>query len=70
MKKAMITLFALTLFAVSAGAEEVKVCEGTGPDPHLSNCGAGTNFFQRMKDGYHLVSVVFANGKFYFYLAK
>jgi len=70
MKKVFATILALASLTTSALAAEVKVCSGTDADPIFASCGPGVSFSQRIDSGFRLVSVLFANGKFYFYLSK
>ena len=78
MKKVMLTLFTLFTFVGAAVAQEIIVCESVVPIiPKEAICtGVGSNpnypagIFAKYQDSeIHLVSVVFANGKFYSYFA-
>jgi hypothetical protein len=70
MKKVFMTILVLASLTSSALAAEVKVCSGTDADPIFASCGPGITFTQRLEAGYRLASVLFANGKFHFYLSK
>ena len=72
MKKAVAILLAIVAFSASAAfANEVLVFNGTLPDPkHSIGTRDFPSFTKAMATGYRLVSVVYAEGQFYFYLSK
>lgn len=76
MKKVMLTALALVMFAGSAQASSMWVCESKSPNPSGAKCTLVGNkaeqTFQEMLDSasYQLLPVVAANGKFFFYFVS